>query len=340
MRLRLSLLLVATTALTLAPGPAHAGGIAELVWISSSNPAATGIGTDTLDAAPGDEVALEIRLAATEPHNVYAWFLYLEFDVDGVDELDVATVEEFGVAPTITCTPFPACFFETPTISVLFDFVTIEESTTTEIGRIFTFDAHTLGSGAVESFGSFKVGQVYFTVTENVTDDGLDVAFEDAALASDVPGLVPIVNSLSLNRLAACKDGLDNDRDTLVDFGEDTACLSPEGETEVGDEDGDGVPDDQDNCSLVANPGQVDSDGDACGNRCDGDYNNDGFAGIPDFNLFRLAFGTTTGQPGYDPGIDHNSDGIIGIPDHNFFRLAVGGPAGPSGTTAGTLACP
>lgn len=46
--------------------------------------------------------------------------------------------------------------------------------------------------------------------------------------------------------------------------------LSPE------DQDGDGVPDDEDNCVSVANPDQADSDGDGTGDACDTDGDNDG----------------------------------------------------------------
>ncbi|MEO8224209.1 MAG: thrombospondin type 3 repeat-containing protein, partial [Gammaproteobacteria bacterium] len=44
-----------------------------------------------------------------------------------------------------------------------------------------------------------------------------------------------------------------------------------------GDTDGDGVADVLDNCTLVANPTQCDSDGDGYGNACDGDLNNNSF---------------------------------------------------------------
>ena len=44
----------------------------------------------------------------------------------------------------------------------------------------------------------------------------------------------------------------------------------------VGDTDGDGVMDASDNCTLVANPDQIDTDGDGFGNRCDTDLDNDG----------------------------------------------------------------
>jgi hypothetical protein len=42
------------------------------------------------------------------------------------------------------------------------------------------------------------------------------------------------------------------------------------------DTDEDGVPDSADNCDFVANPDQLDTDGDGLGNSCDADDDNDG----------------------------------------------------------------
>ena len=46
----------------------------------------------------------------------------------------------------------------------------------------------------------------------------------------------------------------------------------------VGDDDGDGIPNEQDNCPQVANSDQANNDGDAAGDVCDVDDDNDGIA--------------------------------------------------------------
>jgi len=103
------------------------------------------------------------------------------------------------------------------------------------------------------------------------------------------------------------------------------------------DLDGDGIGDAIDNCSEAVNPAQDDTDADDCGNLCDADYDQTGTIAVSDFNAFRGAFG----QPiplykGVEPVVGAN----VAVADFNFFRLEFGGAPGPSGTTAGTLACP
>jgi hypothetical protein len=367
-------------------GPASAGAVVDLEWISTSNTSAAataGIGTDTLQAAAGDIVGLRMILSAgTE--GITAWGISIRFDPDGGDELDISGVpEEFGLHPTVTCTPFPFCFFNTPGRYFTPGLEGFQESSNGSTGFAFSFEGEdTAGAGGplIHTFGPFRIGEIVFEVTSNVASDGVDLdtgffnpgydgMFSDAAehvlvnfgvasldrvpdcqdrtdndgdgeIDAVDPGCDDVADDSENSDALSCDDGVDNDMDTRIDFPGDTGCLSLTHPTEVGDEDGDGVADDADNCSLVANPPQVDSDGDFCGDFCDSDYNNDGAAGIPDFNLFRLAFATHPGDPGYNPNVDQNSDGIVGIPDHNLFRLGVGRAAGPSGTTAGTFACP
>ena len=105
------------------------------------------------------------------------------------------------------------------------------------------------------------------------------------------------------------------------------------------DFDGDGVEDALDNCSEVPNPYQVDTDSDDCGNVCDADYDNSGVAGHPDWFEFILAFGTVDPEKCHFEPISAGC--IPGLSDFNFW-IANGFESvpGPSGTTAGTTACP
>jgi len=105
----------------------------------------------------------------------------------------------------------------------------------------------------------------------------------------------------------------------------------------VPDFDGDGVVDHLDNCSEAANPAQDDTDGDDCGNKCDGDYNGDGFVSAADLGEFGAAWLTNDEQKchvGTIPGC--TVDGA----DFGFFGTLWFSIPGPSGTTPGTVACP
>jgi len=104
------------------------------------------------------------------------------------------------------------------------------------------------------------------------------------------------------------------------------------------DFDGDGIGDATDNCSVRVNPDQVDTDGDDCGNLCDADYTQSGIVGIGDFGFYSRCFGTATPLCQHTPPITDTT--IVGIADFGFFFQNFGIVPGPSGTTAGTTACP
>lgn len=91
------------------------------------------------------------------------------------------------------------------------------------------------------------------------------------------------------------------------------------------DTDGDGVPDNLDNCTLVPNPTQCDGDSDGYGNHCDSDFNNDLIVNGLDIGLFKAGFGTA------DPVTDLNCDGITNGLDVGLLKTMFGFPPGPSG---------
>jgi len=106
------------------------------------------------------------------------------------------------------------------------------------------------------------------------------------------------------------------------------------------DSDGDSVPQNQDNCTEVANTHQIDTDSDGYGNACDADYNNDGIVNGSDFWILRKAFGTKVGDPNYNPDVDNTGDNIIGMPDFQVFRSQLRSSPGPSGLDcAGSTSC-
>ncbi len=103
---------------------------------------------------------------------------------------------------------------------------------------------------------------------------------------------------------------------------------------------GDGILFPLDNCSALANANQVNADADACGNRCDGDFDDSGFTSIGDFTTFKTCFVRTVGAPGgpaSDPNClesDMDGSGAMSIGDFTDFKAEFtggGGLPGPSG---------
>jgi hypothetical protein len=105
------------------------------------------------------------------------------------------------------------------------------------------------------------------------------------------------------------------------------------------DFDSDGIPDQEDNCILVANGplapdaagnSQLDTDGDGYGNICDPDLDGDSSVTILDLGLFKAAYGKAPGDPNYNPDADFDGDGAATILDLGRLKAQYGSEPGPS----------
>jgi len=103
------------------------------------------------------------------------------------------------------------------------------------------------------------------------------------------------------------------------------------------DTDGDGVKDTLDNCWDDVNSYQDDTDRDGCGNVCDADYDNNGLVDFGDFGEILHAFGSTDEEKCH---VESITGCIVDFGDFGYTVSHFGAEPGPSGTTAGTTACP
>lgn len=91
------------------------------------------------------------------------------------------------------------------------------------------------------------------------------------------------------------------------------------------DTDGDGIDDDADNCTLVGNADQRDTNGDGYGNICDADLDNNGVINAVDLGLLKAVFFSA------DPDADLNGDGAVNSVDLGIMKTQFFGAPGPSG---------
>ncbi|MFK8015461.1 MAG: LamG-like jellyroll fold domain-containing protein [Gammaproteobacteria bacterium] len=107
-----------------------------------------------------------------------------------------------------------------------------------------------------------------------------------------------------------------------------TGLAPPPCDDAVADCDGDGVTTAIDNCLDVANPAQIDADGDGFGNACDADFDDNCVINIADLGLMRAVFF------GADPVIDLNGDGTVNVLDLGILRSRFFQAPGPSATAS------
>lgn len=105
----------------------------------------------------------------------------------------------------------------------------------------------------------------------------------------------------------------------------------------VGDNDSDGICDDDDNCLGINNPVQYDADFDGYGNICDYDVNNDCIVGITDITASIAAFGF----PAPHESDTNELNNAVDIQDITGQIALFGvGPIGPSGKPCQTCPSP
>lgn len=104
------------------------------------------------------------------------------------------------------------------------------------------------------------------------------------------------------------------------------------------DGDGDGIPDDEDNCLAHANPAQRDSDGDGYGNRCDPDVDDDGIVETSWGRIYPMdergdleAIALSVRAGHFDPDHDLDGDGRVDETDLALAQLWLFRAPGPSG---------
>ncbi len=98
------------------------------------------------------------------------------------------------------------------------------------------------------------------------------------------------------------------------------------GTDSLGDTDADGIGDSSDNCTLVANADQRDTNGDGYGNACDPDFDNNGIVNFLDISGWVPFFNTACG----DVDQDLNGDGGCNFGDYAVIPEYFGSPPGPS----------
>ena len=90
------------------------------------------------------------------------------------------------------------------------------------------------------------------------------------------------------------------------------------------DTDADGIVDINDNCVLIPNKDQRDTDNDGYGNLCDADLNNDHIVNAVDLAAFKLVYGSNNADA------DFNGDGVVDSLDLALLEEQFLTPPGPS----------
>jgi len=209
-------LLLAWAAPTQAGEPVITNADLDLLWDDSDNPAATGLGTNAIGAAAGDEILLGIYMDIEAGGDAAILGISVEFDNDGGDELDLISATELDYTASYGCTPFPTCYVEFgPQLSnTTAGLVSSMESQFGGGGGFaYTFEMGTTGIGPSGPL-TIKMGEILFGVTSNVTNDGADVLSGefnvgfDGNFSNNFEAIAITFNDAEVNTLPSPSTGL------------------------------------------------------------------------------------------------------------------------------------
>ena len=146
-----------------------------------------------------------------------------------------------------------------------------------------------------------------------------------AAGAGDTVTMPPIVAAGVANgRLIPIEAEVREDSGTMSHI-ERTSLVGP-----TVDGDADTIPDVFDNCLGLANPTQLDADGDGFGNICDADLNNSGIVTTADFGILRAVLNQPASASPTAAAADLNGSGTVTTADFAILRARLNAPPGPS----------
>lgn len=310
-----------------ATGVLDCGGVGALVPIQSIDSAAITGSTDTLGGS--------FAVTAFSPTFMVA--IPITFDLDaGTFFGDGAALGTVSGSGTLTGPPGPVDLVYAGVVdSATGGFVALTP-VGTPVGGPIVVDGGALAAGAigVADILSIEVNVGGFCfATAGLTCGGVgtvvDITSIDSAAITGSAGTLGgifAVTAFSPTFMISIPIVFDLDAGTFSADGGAIGTVGGTGALSVAtDADGDGVFDVLDNCTMVANPMQIDSNGDGFGNRCDTDFNNDCVVNFVDIAAFSGQF------LGSDPDFDINGDGAVNFVDFVQVSSTFLSQPGPSG---------
>ncbi len=274
--------------------------------------------------------------------------------LEGVYRSDGATIVQIAASGQLAPSGFPFRTFSTAVKQDSQGKSVFEASITADTGildGIYSGDGTTItqlalegtaspeGRGAFTGMGRLTISPGGFVAFEATTETATAIyRHKDGAIQEIVSTADSIGGSqIELLSLAGLDfgqaDGINDRGEVAFAFeladGRDGVALGGVASDSVlfTDSDGDSVVDACDNCTLLANSDQRDTNGDGFGNICDPDLNNDGVVNFIDISAWVPLFNSACG----DVDGDMNGDGGCNFGDYAVFPGFFGQPPGPSG---------